>query len=379
MILAEPARAAVGRSARRSRGGPLRLALLIVAAACALHAPAQTLAERTDEALDRVVAQITYESMPIRDALTRLGAATGLRFEIDDSVLALMPYGAKTRIGITIRQMSVRRALHDLLGGLGLQMEPRGPVIAIVPSPVLQRLGRKLTLEEARVLERLAQSSWDEIRQKGDIPLELRIDPALNPAERLAQALRQAPAASALRQLEAATQALGWSWTPDGNRIVFMTRVDANRLRLERPVDAEYRRVTLDYLLIDLGRRAGVTVLFEPGVLTRIDAERRKVDLGQQGISIRQTLERICGATGLRYTIEADGIRISGPSDGGAAPQPSGRGRVLAVVRLPPDAKGNTIEFPIYEEDLPEDIRASRQDRLQAAIARLREYLQQNP
>lgn len=372
-------REAVSPSLLRS-GHALRLAVFLAAAAFPGAARGQSISERTDEALDRVVAQITYESLPIRDALTRLGTATGLRFEIEDSVLALMPYGAKTRIGITIRQMSVRRALHDLLGSLGLQMEPRGAVIAIVPSPVLQRLGRKLTLEEARVLERLSQASWDEVRQRGDIPVEFRIDPSLNPSERLAQAVRLAPAANALRQLEAATQSLGWSWTPDGNRIVLMTRVEANRLRLERPVDAEYRRVTLDFLLIELGRRAGVTVLFEPGVLARIDAERRKVDLGQQGISVRQTLERICGATGIRYTIEADGIRISGPSDAGAAPpQTSGRGRVLAIVRLPPDAKGNTIEFPIYEEDLPEDIRASRQEKLQAAIAKLREYLQQQP
>jgi hypothetical protein len=191
--------------------------------------------------------------------------------------------------------------------------------------------------------------------------------------------VRQVPAASAIRQLEGATQALGWCWAPDGSRIVITTRTDAIRQKLERLVDAEYRRVTLSFLLIDLGRRANVTMLFQPGVLERIDAERRKVDLGQQGISVRQTLERICGSTGLEYTIEADGVRISWAGDAAAPAQPAGRGRVVATVRMPPDAKGNSLEFPIYEEDLPDDIRALRGEKLQAAITRLREYLAQKP
>jgi len=297
---------------------PLALAFTLVFALAAVdQTRAQAMRDLIEEALDQNVEKIEIEDLPIRDALSRLQQQTGLRFTLEKPVLELMPYGERTKVSIVIQNMSVRRGLIQVLDGLGLQMRADEDSIRIEPAPVLVRLGRRMTIEEVNLLERLASDPWSAIRSGDGVPLEIRFDPQSRPQETLDKAIGQIPAASAMHQLEAATETLGWVWRPDGVRIVFESRLDDTLRRLDRPIDMTYQRMPLDDLLVDLGRRIGITMFFEPGSLKRVDARDRVVDLIQRGVSVRQTLERICGNTGLRYEITDEGVAILAPADAG--------------------------------------------------------------
>lgn len=318
-----------------------------------------------EEALDQRIEKLEIESKPLREALSELEQKTGLRFVIDDAVLELMPYGPRTQAAISVQNMSVRQALERVLDGLALEMALRGDKLVIAPQPVLRRMNRRLTMAELAAIEALAREPWGALRGRYAIPTELRIDPKGDPNAALERALGGIQAPSALRQLEAATQALGWAWRVEDGRLIFETRADDIRRRLDQPVELiQYQRKALDEVLVDLGRRAGVTMLFEPGVLQAVDARERAVDLQQRGLSVRQMLERIGGSTGLRYEVESDGVRILGPGGAVAAPRPAeavggasgeaARRWVRISVQIRP---GVAYEALVPVEQLPSDVR----------------------
>ena len=306
----------------RRNGGPLigliqaTFGLLLVMA-LASPASGQT-RDLVEEALDQPLAELEIKETAIRDALARIEQRTGLHFVIDQAVVDLMPYGERTRVSVVIRDMSVRTGLTQVLDGLGLRMFVEQADVVIVPAPVLERLGRRLTIEEVNLLGTLAAGPWSE--DQTAYKREFRIDPQAQPMEAFRQALKQVQAPNALRQVEAATELLGWVWRPEGMCLVFEQRRDDVRRRLDWPLDLTYQREPLDRLLVDLGARVGVLMKFEPGALQKVAARERAVDLIQRGVSVRQILERICGNTGLRYEIQDDGVQILAPVENTTGP-----------------------------------------------------------
>lgn len=348
-----------------------RVGGVLLSAAASVAALAQIPPELIEQALDQPIARIDIQNVPLPRALAQLEERTGLRFAVEPSVLELMPYGPGTPVSIQISDMSVRQGLSRTLVGLGLEMVVHPDAVALVPIPAVQRLGRRLTAVEVGLLARLASGPWSGL---GEVPTEFRIDPQVQPRQALERAIAQIQAPTAVDQLEAATRTLGWVWRPEGERIVFMTRLEAIRCRLDRPVDLSFQRRPLDEVLVDLGRRAGVTILFEPGSLRQVEARDRVVDLVQRGVSVRQTLERICGNTGLGYEIVEEGVRITAPA---AASQPledreqtSARRWVRISVEVQP---GVTIDALVPVEQLPAEVREQVERRVREAISPLRE------
>jgi hypothetical protein len=326
----------------------------------------QALRDLIEEALDQNVAKIEIQDLPIRDALSRLQQETGLRFTLERPVLELMPYGERTKVSIVIQNMSVRQGLTQVLDGLGLQMRPNEDSIRIEPAPVLARLGRRLTLEEVKLLGLLSGGPWSESRftyQK-----EFRFDPREQAAQRFHEALEQTRAAhSALRQLETVTEMLGWVWRPDSMCIVFEPRAADIIRRLDHPLDMTYQRTPLDDLLVDLGRRIGMTMFFEPGALKQVDARDRVVDLIQRGVSVRQTLERICGNTGLRYEITDEGVAILAPADSG---DEITSGNVQDWVRIELEIRsGVKMDVFLRRDQLPPEFREECQRKLDEILS----------
>jgi hypothetical protein len=346
------------------------LGMVLLSAAASVTARAQVPPELIEEALDQPIQRVEIENVPLPQALAQLEQRTGLRFAVDPAVLELMPYGPRTPVSIQISDMSVRQGLSRTLAGLGLEMIVRPDAVALVPIPAVQRMGRRMTAAEVGLLARLASAPWSGLR---DVPAEFRIDPQAQPRQALERAVGQMHAPTAVDQLEAATRTLGWVWRPEGERIVFMTRRDEVRCRLDRPVDLSYQRRPLDEVLVDLGRRAGVTMLFEPGSLRQVDARERAVDLVQRDVSVRQTIERICGNTGLGYEIVDDGVRITAPV---AASQPAvereqaaARRWIKIGVQVRP---GVTIDALVPVEQLPADVREEVERRLHEVLSPLR-------
>lgn len=270
-----------------------------------------------EQALDQTVKRISISDLPLLDALAKIDKETGVHFAVDATVLDLMPYGAKTRVTLLIEATPLRIGLQQMLDRMGLTMRVDKDRVHIDPAPALARLGRRIAVSELRLLEKLAAASWPvsgnpPVAGEPPVPLQYVVDPALRPEEAFRAAIARSGPGPATRQLENAAASLNWVWMPEESRVVVYTRTDHYRRRLDAVIDLNYQRMPLDILMLDLGRRAGVPVNFEPGVLARVNATRRAVDLVERRTSPRQAFELLCGRTGLRYEICDAGVRITG-------------------------------------------------------------------
>jgi hypothetical protein len=365
---------------RVTRPARLRFGAVAVVAAFSLGrlATAQVPSEEVDQILDRPAADIDIEA-PLEDALSKLGEKTGLVFQLDKTVADFMPYGTKTKLNFSIRRLPVREALTRVFDGLGLRMEVRGDKVLVLPAAVLARVGRRLTAGEAGLLSLLAGNRWNEGRfaYRKDFRLVGVTQPSDLFYAAMNEQLRSNPEATAMHQLDVVTQRLGWTWRPEGEQIVFESRRDDVSRRLDRPLDLSYQRAKLDDVLIDLGKRIGVVMLFEPGSLQKVDARDRAVDLVQRGATLRQTLERICGATGLRYEIVDEGVRVLGPlgegQAGGAAP---GSELARMTIEIRP---GIFVEVLLPVQELPPDLRMDLERKLKDLFGRTVRAGEQKP
>ena len=345
------------------------LILYFMIAAFPTTAPADDLRDLVEEVLDQTAQNITIMSLPIRQALVQLGEQTGLRFMLDESAVAWMPYGERTRVSIAIDGITYRQGLRQMFDGLGLGISVVGDKIRIEPAPVLDRLGRRLNIHEMHLLQKLALRQWSELDDETrTVQFRGLTDPDLT--EMLERAIAQVRAPNALYQLEAATQSLGWHWVPDDQSIVIYSQTEDVWYRLERKIDLNYQGAPLDDVLIDLGQRVGVTVLFEAGVLDRIQANQRAVDLIHRDTTPFQTLERICGATGTCFEVQDYGVLIGTPTGPGPMRR-STEARIVAILRVPVDDDGTSVEFPFYEDDLPLEFRNLLERKLPVVIEEL--------
>lgn len=353
------------RAPRTGSGRARRVFAVALIAGLSAVARGQSLRDLLEEALDQKVTEIEIRDRPIREALAILEQKTGIRFRVDELALERLPYGERTRVSMSIRDMPVRRALADVLRPLALRMQVEDEAIRVLPAPVLQRLGRRLQLAEARLLEELAQHRWSDLAPPPAIEYRTGDDAA---RRRFEQALSGAAADCAIEQLDQAAEAAGWTWRPDGERIVVAGRREEIAQRLEMPLDLRYQRIPLDELLADLGHRVGVTMLFEPGALRAVDAPHRTVDLIQRRTTVRQTLERLCGNTGLRYEVVDEGVRILPPASAPTASRPGGRVAALIRMKLGP----LELYLPVREDEVPPWFGQLRDEQ----IRRLREQLE---
>ncbi|MBL8877777.1 MAG: hypothetical protein JNG88_01555 [Phycisphaerales bacterium] len=344
------------------------IAMLILTVFLPLLAAAQDISAVVEQALDQQVANIEIADTPLPEALAALETKTGLRFVIAPDVLARMPYGEKTEVSITLRNISVRRAMSQVCAGLGLTMRVAGDRIHLDPSPVLRRLGRRLTADEANLLGRLAGGSWKSLSPLPAIRYEIESGSPIR--EAFEKALATGGGESAAAELESAARAAGVVWLPAGGAIAVSSLRSAVAARLDQPIDLTYERVALDELLIDLGERIGVSVRIDPGAFQAVGARERAVDLTRRGTTVRQTLERVCGNSGLRYEVTEDGIRIS--ATGAVAPAVTALGpgsaprRIVAHISVPLK-DGALLNVPVYEDELPNaELQRIRADALKA-------------
>ena len=346
----------IWRSARCVRW-PARLTIALLLAGLPPTSAGDDLRDLVEEVLDQNAREISILGEPIRAALSQLGEQSGLRFVLDESAVHWMPYGERTRVSLVIDGITLRQGLRQMFDGLGLAMRTVDDKVRVEPAPVLDRLGRRLSYDEMRLLQNLAAKNWAELEEASKV-VQFRGLTGSDLRPSLEAAIAQVQAPNALRELEAATESLGWHWIPQGQMIVAYSRTEDVWYRLQREVDLNYQNAPLDDVLIDLGNRVGVTVLFEAGVLDRIQAQNRTIDLIHPRTTPLQTFERICGATGTCFDVLEHGVLIGRPGDetgatDAATPARRGTARVVAVLRVPVGQDGTTVEFPFYEDTVP--------------------------
>lgn len=352
-----------------------RVVAVVLGLSAGAAAAAQGMRDLVEAALDQKIAQrLEISERPIHEALRELEKSTGLRCELHPLAVEWMPYGEQTRLAIVIEDVTVRRALERIFGGLGLTLRVGDDRVLVEPSPALDRLGRRLTVEEVGLLQKLAGRPWSEL-EPDEFVIEFRLPPGgESPQELLEQAMRAGPPADALTQLEGVTQRLGWLWVPAGKTITIYSRAEDVQQRLDRPLDVSYQRISLDQLLLDLAKRIDITVHFEPGALRDVAARDRHVDLIQRGTTVRQVLELIVGNTGLWYEVVEDGIVVGARplADAGAESASEQPQRVVAILRVPVGTDGTTIDFLIRADELPAEFKALRDRKMPQVIEELR-------
>lgn len=344
---------------------------------------------RVIQALDRPV-DLNVVDAPILEVLQSLAQSAEVSIEMETGTLDLLPYGSKTLMSATIEHRSLKESLAEMLRPLGLVFEAEADRILISPTQPLRRIARRATWEELATLDKLYSTPWSsELFDLLQFQFQdARAGYADANRERLAEATDTVGPGLAAEVLELACDTRGWAWAPSGEMITIMSKTRAIERQLSRKVTVQYVQTTLEQALLDLTRRAGVSLEMEPGALASLPPHVfERFPLRMEAATIRQVLDWICGLTGLSFSIEANGIRISGNKVANASNTQGDGGIGEAAIRAlraniivgqinitNPD--GSTFSFFIREDDLPPEVNEMRKAKIRDAINRIRKTLE---
>jgi hypothetical protein len=273
--------------------------------------------------LDAPVTQ-TIKDKPIGDVFAALSKATGVKFVIDPDTPAYLPYGGQTRLDVTLKDVTLRNALPAMLNPQALAWEIDGETIRIVPSEPLYRMCRRATYDELSILGRILAGRIDSPDEDGGILQRLRevtgrkglklvLPPMADDSrkEALAQAGQALPGAVA-DWLDMFCRGRDLTWYLDKTSLIVLPVEAQVRRQLQRKVSLRYQNAKLIDALLDLTKKARVKLSLTPGVMNLLPARTRSnFTLILADATIDQTLEVIAGATGLQFSVTADGIAVT--------------------------------------------------------------------
>jgi hypothetical protein len=346
------------------------------------------IAQSLDQPTDLVV-----KEMPLRAALEQLGDSTGVPLDFELQTQTYLPYGRETRVDATIRGRPFREALEAMLRPLGLEFEVLPEMVVVKPTPGLRRIGRRATWEELETLEKLYAQPWSEELFAG---LKFQfVDSSADDAEAnrqiIARLAKSVGSGSAAEVLDHATHQYGWTWYPQDQHIVVLpnTRQVERQLR-NTIVSVRYERISLQEALLDLARRANVTVRMDPNVLASLPPQTaQRFSLAIENASVLQVLEVVAGQTGLAYIIEGESIRLTNnlvPAPSGASTaQDAAMQAAISALRTNsligeismPAEDGTRISFFIRENDLAPDVNELRKAKIRETSEKIRKLLAQ--
>lgn len=346
------------------------------------------------EELDKPI-ELDLRNRFLPDVLDAIAEKNGVRFDVDEAVWELLPYGRQTPISVTVKDTSLRRTLSAVTQKLGVEWILRDEAIQIRPLPALKRTGRRATVEEVAGLDLLAGVQLDLLQDRPPVwelleAVDLKLQeldaaaqqkgqpqPGFAVEVRLDDALREAPVyvprnATLMQAMEAIAEQTSATWYPWDDTFVFEPKVNWVGRQLEKAVNLSYNAVEVDLVLDELSRAAGVPFQIEPGAVQRIPEQFRQVRLFLENATVRSALESLGSYTGLGYVINESGVYIYNED----AARPNARGGQFAgeapvvIVDL-----GDGASLLLYESDLPADLRQRILSRRQEAIDLLRRSL----
>jgi len=346
-----------------------RVALAVAALALPIAPAAAQDAVSLQKALDKPV-NLTMKGS-IGEVFAKLTAQTGVKFVIDPDALACLPYGDQTQMEVGLENAPLRKALTPVLAPVALQWVLENDSVRILPTEPLYRMCRRATYDELGVLGKLhsvrlappAQGApvLDQLRkatENKDLNILFRI-PADKEAA-FAQADKALPG-TGLDWLDMLCQGKEWTWYLSGDSIVILDRKAQIARQLQQVTAMRYQNEKLSTVLLDLARRAHVTLAMEPGVMNYLPGTMRdNFNLVMADTTVAQALAVISGATGLKFAQTDEGIRVEA-SDAlrvsAGETQPARKPAAFFVQITLPPVDGVVPVVYIRADDLPDDIR----------------------
>ena len=338
-----------------------------IAAVAAAGAPGGAWGD-VQQALDRpITADIGDGS--IREVFATLGKAAGVEFLIETETLAALPYGAQTRMRVSLKNITLRRALPEILTPQALRWEIRANVVRILPSAPLARMGRRATYDELAVLGKIQSVKLTATKKGQSILPELRqatgsAELRLLPHVRIDEEADYARAGVALPGtgrdwLDMLCHGKGWTWYLSGEAIIVLDKTEQVRRQLQQHVTLRPRGQNLQALLLELAQKAGIKLTFAPGVMKLLAEETcSSFNLSMSDATVEQALEAISGATGLEFVPEPQGVRVTASEALTKQPatMPSRPKMPFFLKMTVPGPGGTSLDVYIRADELPDDV-----------------------
>jgi hypothetical protein len=341
------------------------------------------LAVAIEQALDQST-DLDIQDKSIAVAFDELSRRTGVRIDIDASVLDRLPYGPQTALTAKFEHAPLRECLRSMLAPLGLTFAVRENAVHVLATAPLRRIVRRATWDELDTLKRLAETPWsDELWQAMEFQFDSSVPEDCEDPGKLRGRVDAAGAGSAGDVLEIATATFGCTWYPSGRKIVVLSKKRQIERQLEQRVSLRFFHAPVQDVLLDLGREAGTLMKMDPGVIALLPrAVAESFSLTIENTTIRQALEVISGTTGLRFDVDDDGIHVSAnpfsPEQGAEGTTGTAAARaneVVGIVTLRNEDQTSNVSLFIREGDLPPDVNAARKKRIDQAVEAMRKML----
>lgn len=340
-----------------------------------------------NKALDEKFNITIDTSLP--EAMTAITAQSGVRLTAEPIVWELLPWGRETRIQAKMEKHTLREGLDAMTRKLGLRFELRDEHVELVPMPALRRLGQRASLDELRALDLLSsrplgmegnQPTIKQLIETVDLKLAAEKDANLAVENRIAETIKQdktvfVPRNSTLMDaLESLHKETKITWYPWGKFIVIVPKEDRIRRLLAKPLTFRPGPggIELGQLLLDLSQRTGVPVEMQPGVLMALPPDVRSLR-GPDGrppvienVPAQQILETIAAATGLQYVVQDDRVSIS---TGTAGPP---RDRAVGMLQL-----DIGLQVLIPQSQVPADLQEYIRHKTQREMTKWRKMMEE--
>jgi hypothetical protein len=357
------------------RTGMVAALVLAGAAGGALAKPATA---QLQKALDTPVNFVVEKPAPIGEVFNRLQQETGARFNLEDDAIEFLPYGEQTRLKVTLKNIKLSKALDRVLSQQGLQWKRDGDTIHVLPTDALYRLGRRASFDELRLLGAVhstripAGKSPQDVRKAlasaaglDEVALTFRVSPhglKNGLAEAKSDALKRAGMAlpgTGADWLNMLCHGMDWTWYCQGEQIIVLDRSAQVERQLQRQVSLAYRKARLQDVLFDLADKARIDLKMSPGVMQHVpERVKENLNLIMEEATVSQALQALSGATGLKFTPTADGLRVEASQaikDDGD--QPQRRERPPFFIRLSMPLKdGTNVDVFMRPDDMPEEV-----------------------
>ncbi len=345
------------------------------------------------QALDRKT-DLVVNDAPIQEALAQLAEGTDIPLVVKAGTMDLLPYGSKTALTATIEDLPLRDSLAGLLWPVGLTFEVKNARVVVIPTEGLARLGRRATWDELATLKTLYTQPWtNDLTEKLSFRFrEISGTGANTNRDLLQKSAQNVGEGSAADVLTLACERYGWTWYPERNQVVILPKTKQVERQLEKRVSLQYSQIGLREALLDLADRAGVLLEMDPGVFAELPPQTaERFSLRIENATVRQALEVVAGQTGLKYTVEPEGIRLTGnalPVHGTLATTHAASTQVVRPeatdIRTNPivgqitktGADGTQYSFFIRLEDLPPEMARLRQIAIEKEVVNFRKLLE---